>query len=127
MSIYPLVFNLEWLLNTHDGDSRREPNQKETLRIIDIWLNSIGRHSDGAPILLIGTHKDKIVTGGDLTKSNLELAMSNDDIKRANRIIGKHIKSLRVYQEKLLNLRLPEQPSLLRVLCNVVPCVFCRC
>merc|ERR1712048_1241350 len=83
MSIYPLVFNLEWLLNTDECDSRHERNQKQTLRIIDIWLNSIGRHASGAPVLLIGTHKDKIVTGADLAKGNLELAMSNDDIKRA--------------------------------------------
>ena len=129
MSIYPLVFNLHWLLDMHECDSRCndscERNQKHTIIIIDMWLNSVARYSGGAPVLLIASHKDEVVAGADLAKSNLELAMSNDMIKRANRIIGKHIKSMNVYQRKLLNLHLPEQPSLLHVLCHVVPCPVC--
>ena len=121
MSIYPLVFNLKWLLELK-CDSRRDRNQKDTLRIIDVWLNSIARYSGGAPVLLIGTHKDEVVKGADLTKSNLELAMKNKEIQLANTIIGKHIKSMNVYQRKRLNLHLPEQPSLLHMLCNAVPC-----
>ena len=111
MSIYPLVFNLQWLLDTHG-----ERNEKQTLITIDFWLNSVARFSGGAPLLLIGTHKDLVVSGADLAKSNVDLATSNDDIKRANEIIGTYIKNMRVYKSKLLNLHLPNQPSLLHAL-----------
>ena len=117
MSIYPLVFNIEWLLEMHGSDSRfGERSQKRTLTTIDFWINSVARYSGGAPLLLIGTHKDLVVSEGDLVKSNIDLATSNDDIKRANKIIGDYIKKMKVYKSKLLNLHLPEQPSLLRTL-----------
>lgn len=139
MSTYPLVFNLKWLLDMHECDLRCnsdcERNQKHTLTIVDFWLNSIGRNSGGAPVLLIGTHKDTVVSGTDLSKSNVELATSNDAIKRANEIIGNYINSMNVYKSKpkLLNLRLPKQPSSLHALCIVVPvsclhyCIASRC
>ena len=123
MSIYPLVFNLQWLLDLDEhADDKRGKDQ--TLVTIDFWLNSVGRFSGGAPVLLIGTHKDLVVGPTDLAKSNVDLATSNDDIKRANEIIGNYIKSMKVYKSKVLNLHMPDQPGLLHTLCLVV-LVFC--
>ena len=125
MSIYVVVFNLEWLLGKHTCNSRCdkdcERNEKDTILFIKFWLNSIARNSNGAPVVLIGSHKDKVVSGADLTtKSNVELATSNGDIERANKIIGQHVRSMKVYQQKLLNLCLPEQPRSLHTICLVV-------
>ena len=80
---------------------------------IKFWLNSIGRNSGGAPVLLIGTHKDTVLSGYSdiLTKSNVELATSYDDITRAHEIIGNEVKKMKVYENKILNLIPPEQPS----------------
>ena len=123
MSIYPLVFNLQWLLDMDEhADDKRGKDQ--TLVTIDFWLNSVARFSGGAPVLLIGTHKDLVVGPTDLKKSNVDLATSNDDIKRANEIIGNYIKKMKVYNSKLLNLHTPDQPSLLHTLWVVV-LVFC--
>ena len=124
MSVYQVVFNLEWLLDMHQCDARCkgdcERNQKDSLKFVDFWLNSIARNSGGAPVTLIATHKDIVASGADLQKSNIELAMSNEKIKLANKIIGNHIKNMPVYKTRQLNLKLPEQPSLLHALCIVV-------
>ena len=121
MSIYPVVFNLMCLLSMYDDCGL---NQKQTIMAIDFWLNSIARNSNGAPVLLIATHKDKVVSGADLTKGNADLAASNEEIKRANAILADHIKGMKVFQSKLLNLHFPKQPSSLHVLCAAVP-IFC--
>ena len=126
MSIYPLVFNLQWLLEMHEGAGDGKRGQEQTLVTIDFWINSVARFSNGAPVLLIGTHKDMVVGGTDLAKSNVDLATSNDDIKRANEIIGSYIKKMKVYKSKLLNLYLPDQPGLLHTLWLVV-LAFCFC
>ena len=114
MSIYQLVFNIEWLLNEHDSES--ECNQKHTLRFIKSWLNIIARNRGNAPVLLIGTHKDLVIGDGDRLKSNIELASTNDKIKRAHEIIGNCITSMPVYQQKKLKLHLPAQTGLLRTI-----------
>ena len=113
MSIYPLAFNLQWLLEMHERADYGKRGKDQTLATIDFWVNSVARFSNGAPVLLIGTHKDVVVGGTDLRKSNVALAKSNDDIKRANEIIGNYIKNMKVYKSKLLNLHLPDQPRLL--------------
>ena len=113
MSVYPLVFNLQWLLKIDEYADKDTRGCKRTLVTIDFWLNSIARLSNGAPVLLIGTHKDMVVGPTDLTKSNVDLATSNDDIKRANEIIGNYVKNMQVYKSKLLNLHMPDQPGLL--------------
>ena len=130
MSIYQVVFNLEWLLNMHQCNTRCksdcERNQKHSLKYVDFWLNSISRHSGGAPVLLIASHKDIVVSGGDLQKNNAELAMSNEHIKLAHTIIGNHVKGMSVYKSGQLNLHLPKQPSLSHALiCTVVFLVLC--
>ena len=112
MSVYPLVFNLQWLLKIAEYVDKDKRGRKRTLVTLDFWLNSIARLSNRAPVLLIGTHKDMVVSSSDLGKSNVNLAMSNEDIKRANNIIGNYIKSMKVYKSKLLNLHLPDQPGL---------------
>ena len=114
MSIYVVVFNLEWLLGMHKCDSRCsrdcERNPKDTIKFLNFWLNLIARNT-GAPVLLIGTHKDKVVSGADLAKSNAHLAATNADIKRANEIVARHVRSMKVYRKKILKLHLPKQPS----------------
>ena len=111
MSIYPLVFNLEWLLNKHKSESDPMCNQENTLRFVKFWLNSIAQNSGGAPVLLIATHKDKVINNADRSKSNADLARTNDDIKRAHKIIGDCITSMRVYSHKKLRLHMPPQPG----------------
>ena len=112
MSVYPLVFNLQWLLKIDEYADKDKRGRKRTLVTIDFWLNSIARLSNRAPVLLIGTHKDMVVSSSDLAKSNVDLATSNDDIKRANEIIGNYIKDMKVYKSNVLNLHLPDQPGL---------------
>ena len=117
MSIYVVVFNLEWLLGMHTCgskcDKNCEQNKEGTIMFIKFWLNSIGRNSGGAPVLLIGTHKDTVLSGCSdiLTKSNVELATSYADIKSAHEIIGDEVMKMKVYENKILNLIPPEQPS----------------
>ena len=129
MSIYQVVFNLAWLLDIHQCDAHCkkdcERNQKHSLKFVDFWVNSISRNSGGAPVLLIATHKDIVVSETDLQKNNVELAMSNENIKLANKIIGDHIKSMPVYKTRQLNLKLPNQPSSLHVLFTAVILVMC--
>ena len=121
IAIYPLVFNLEWLLTDSDDDDDAERNRQGTIKFIDFWLNSIARNSKGAPVLLIGTHKDKVAGCDYLRKTNLELFTCNPDIKRAHKIIADYVKSMPVYKSKILNLHFPKQPSPLNI------CYFLRC
>ena len=102
MSIYPLVFNLKWLLD----------KQEHTLRFFKFWGNSIARFSGGAPVILIGTHKDQVVSSADLLKSNAELARTNPAIKGAQDTIGHNMSGLRVYKLNKLRLHTPPQPGL---------------
>ena len=103
MAVYFLVFNIEWLLD--------ENKCKATVDFITFWANSIAKHSRGAPVVLIGTHKDKVVSAVDLLKSNAELAKSNPAIRRAHDMMRDLITDLRVYKLNQLQLRMPTQPS----------------
>ena len=111
--LYIVVFNLEWLLNEDDSETEvdSEGNEENTLHFLNFWLNSIARNSVCAPVLIAGTHKDKVVRGDDLRKSNAKLATDNYDIERAQAIIGRYIKNMKVYKSKSLNLKFPKQPS----------------
>jgi hypothetical protein len=57
--IYPILFNMAWLLPD-------APELEECLKFLTFWLGAVSMHAvdpkDGsiAPILLIGTHKDKV-------------------------------------------------------------------
>ena len=104
MSIYPVVFNMQQLLN--QLESKGWDN-------FDFWMNSIARYSGGAPVLLIGTHKDLVVDLADLTKSNADLAKTNPKIKGLHDRVRDRVKSLRVFKLKKLRLYMPPQPSLL--------------
>ena len=118
MTIYAVVFNLEWLLDLHKCDctcnSNCQFNKKFTVAFVEFWLNSIARNSGGAPIILIATHKDKVVSVSDLKLSNAELAKTNPAIAWAQEFMGELITATRVYQLKKLNLHMPPQPSVLR-------------
>ena len=100
--MYFLVFNLEWLLD--------EDNSDTAVEFIEFWSESIARHSGGAPVVAIGTHKDKVVSAADLQKSNAELATSNPAMKRAHDMIRDCMTGLRVYQLNQLQLHMPTQP-----------------
>ena len=118
MTIYAVVFNLEWLLNLHKCDSKCKSNcqfnKKFTVAFFEFWFNSIARNSGGAPVILIATHKDKVVSGSDLKLSNAELAKNNPAIAWAQEFVGSRITAMRVYQLNKLNLHMPPQPSMLR-------------
>ena len=103
MSIYPVVFNMQQLLNELESKG---------WDYFDFWMNSIARYSGGAPVILIGTHKDLIVDLADLTKSNADLAKTNSKIKWLHDRVRDRVKSLRVYKLKKLRLHMPPQPSL---------------
>ena len=112
-TIYPIVFNLAWLLEKTGatGKADDERDRVHTLHFLEIWLNSIGYNSNGAPILLIGSYKDKLISAEEKNMTNFDIAKANDDIKRAHQIIGDFITSLRVYKLGKLNLHMPPQPS----------------
>ena len=103
MAIYPVVFNMQQLLN--QLESKGWDN-------FDFWMNSIARYSGGAPVLLIGTHKDLVVDLADLTKSNADLAKTNPKIRWLQDRVRDRVKSLRVFKLKKLRLHMPPQPSL---------------
>ena len=111
MAIYPLAFNLKWLLNTNVSDPVCEQTQEDTFHFIKLWLNSVGQNSGGATVVLIGTHKDQVVGGDDLKKSNKELASTSDVIARAHKLVGKCISELSDYTRKKLRLHMPPQPG----------------
>ena len=103
MSIYPVVFNMQQLLDELESKG---------WHFFDFWLNSIARYSGGAPVILIGTHKDQVVDPADLTKTNAVLAKTNPKIKGLHDRVRDRVKSLRVYKLKKLRLHMPPQPSL---------------
>ena len=100
MAIYPVVFNMQQLLESKGWHS------------FDFWLNSIARYSGGATVILIGTHKDLVVDPADLTKSNADLAKTNPKIRWLQDRVRDRLKSLRVFKLKKLRLHMPPQPSL---------------
>ena len=122
MSVYLVVFNLEWLLDKRicnsECKSDCEKNQEQSLRFFKFWGNSIARFSGGAPVILIGTHKDQVVSGADLLKSNAELASTNPVIKGAQDTIGRNMKGLRVYKLNKLRLHTPPQPGSFCIVLN---------
>ena len=97
-----MVFNLESLLGS---DAEKEG----TLYYVTFWANAIGWSALQSPVVLVGTHKDAVIEPCDAQKSNIELALTNDDMQRAHKIIGDHVKSLQVYTEKKLKLHMPKQ------------------
>jgi GTPase SAR1 family protein len=62
-SVFVLLFNMEWFL----PDPERDGSKKQHLAFLAFWLNSIAAHaadpkdhSDMAPIILVGTFKDRV-------------------------------------------------------------------
>ncbi|EGD82869.1 hypothetical protein PTSG_03500 [Salpingoeca rosetta] len=53
-AVYLLVFSMEDLL--HQDESKRA----ETWEFLEHWLSSLHLHAKGAPVLIVGTHADKI-------------------------------------------------------------------
>ena len=111
MAVYPLAFNLEWLLNAHASDPASEHTQERTLHFVKLWLNSVAQNSRGAIIVYIGTHKDQVVGANDLVKSNADLASTSDVIACAHKLIGDCISQMPDYTRKKLRLHMPPQPG----------------
>ena len=111
MAIYPLAFNLEWLLNADVSDAVSEHNQERTLHFVKLWLNSVAQNSGGATVILIGTHKDQVVGVDDMAKSNAKLASTSNVIARAHKLIGECISQMPDYTRKKLRLHMPPQPG----------------
>ena len=87
--MFIVVFDLDLLLGS---DEERE----EAEHYISFWLNSIALTGSRAPVVLVGTHKDKVVNASDLKKSNEKLALTNKNIRRAHAMIAEYIRSLKV-------------------------------
>ena len=51
-SVYLVVFKMTGIFE----------DEKSTVEMVRYWLNSLALHARGAPILLVGTHKDKVKT-----------------------------------------------------------------
>ena len=116
MTIYPLAFNLEWLLNTHVSDPACERNEESTLRFVKLWLNTVAQNPGGASVLLIGTHKDRVVGADDMAKSNADLASTSDEIARAHKLIGDCISEMPNNTRKKLRLHMPPQQGQLHTI-----------
>ena len=100
MSEYIVVFDIKALLGK---------GKQRTLYYVTFWLNSIGWNGSRSPVVLVGTHKDRVIARRDAKKSNLQLALTNAKIQQAHKIIGDHISSLQVYTENKLKLHMPKQ------------------
>eukprot|EP01038_Epipyxis_sp_PR26KG_P007083 gene7083-9667_t len=72
--IYAIVFNMEWLLDNAPFNTKNQ-----CLSYIKFWFNSIAMHTHSttdnsiAPIILIGTRKDKVIDVNDHVKISLLL------------------------------------------------------
>ena len=51
--VYLIVFNMERMVGT-------EAQRAACLKDLRFWLSSVAVHGAGAPVLLVGTHKDKV-------------------------------------------------------------------
>ena len=127
MAIYPLAFNLKWLLNANVSDPVCEYNVENTLHFVKLWLNSLARNAGGATVLLIGTHKDQVVGGDDMAKSNADLASSSDVIARAHKLIGDCVSEMPDYTRKKLRLHMPRQPGQLHAISCLTVHYFFEC
>ena len=86
LAVFAVVFSI------CDLASPSPQTQQRCLHFLFYWLNQIAVQAPGAPILLIGTHKD---------------AASDQDIALAHRLLRRHIKQLYMY--KHLNIVKPEK------------------
>jgi len=70
MSVYVIMFNMEWFLPGHSCDKCN--GGSEHLAFLAFWLDSIAAHAvdpkeepEIAPIVLVGTHKDRVSSSAD--------------------------------------------------------------
>eukprot|EP01038_Epipyxis_sp_PR26KG_P010757 gene10757-14446_t len=74
--VYAVVFNMEWLVNSNNDDGM---SSQQCLSYIKFWLNAIAMHTYSAlngsiaPIILIGTRKDKVPDTKDHVRISLLL------------------------------------------------------
>ncbi|CAE7272488.1 roco5 [Symbiodinium sp. CCMP2592] len=60
-SVYLVVFKMPHLLRSDESCDR-------AIAMLRYWLNSLAMHARGAPVLLVGTHKDDVPQSGDHRK-----------------------------------------------------------
>ena len=56
------------------------------------WFNLIALHARGAPVFLVGTHKDELRPG---------------QLKVVQRVVGKYVRKLNVVVDKVIRIQLP--------------------
>ena len=60
-SVYLVVFKMPHLLRSDESCDR-------AIAMLRYWLNSLAMHARGAPVLLVGTHKDDVPQSSDHRK-----------------------------------------------------------
>ena len=86
LAVFAVVFSI------CDLASPSPKTQQRCLHFLFYWLNQIAVQAPGAPVMLIGTHKD---------------AASDEDIALSHKLLRRHIKQLYMY--KHLNIVKPEK------------------
>lgn len=74
LAVFAVVFNIRHLVSAR--------TQQECLHFLSYWLNQIAVQAPGAPVLLIGTHKDTVTT---------------KDVGLAQKLVRRHVKQLYMY------------------------------
>ena len=65
---------------------------KQHLHTYGNWFNLIVLHARGAPVFLVGTHKDELRPG---------------QLKVVQRVVGKYVRKLNVVVDKVIRIQLP--------------------
>ena len=66
---------------------------KQHLHILENWLNLTALHASGAPVFLVGTHKDELRPG---------------QLEYVQRVVRKHVMKLKVCTDETIRLQLPD-------------------
>ena len=75
-----------------DFVDERSENCKQHLHILENWLNLTALHARGAPVFLVGTHKDELTPG---------------QLNVVQRVVGKYVRKLNVVVDKVIRIQLP--------------------
>ena len=65
---------------------------KQHKLILEHWFNLIALHARGAPVFLVGTHKDELTPG---------------QLNVVQRVVGKYVRKLNVVVDKVIRIQLP--------------------
>ena len=65
---------------------------KQHVHILEDWFNLIALHARGAPVFLVGTHKDKL---------------TSKQLKDVQNVVRKRVRKLKVFVDKTIRIHLP--------------------